>query len=248
MQNGKINNQTLYSRKKLIHLGILWATLIGVVALNMLLYLFDITAWLRYTVMFISLIGMVIVLIVEKTRIAYFDMEHRYHLLLSKQVGVTKTNCQFDSNWLRKLTELGFTLASSNPQFSVYYRLTKRLSKRTLMKSGLLEFVTIIHQNEFDFYHEKLDKVYQKVWEQNQKTSKLNKQISIQFKKYDQLSTEVIKDLTKIIAYKEGDNYLININCGFEPNGRKLYYLHAEHYAPNQYYQYTVDLIQQITT
>jgi len=248
MQNGKINNVAFYSRKKLIHLGILWVTLTGVVTLNILLNVFNIIEWLRYTIMFFTLIGLVIVLMVEKARISYFDMEHRYHLLLSKQVGIVKTNCQFDSNWLRKLAELGFLLEKSNQQFSVYYRLTKQLSKRTLTKTSLLEFITIIHQNEFDFYHDKLDKVYQDVWQQNQKTNKLNKQISIQFKKYDKLSNEVVKDLTKVIAYKEGNNYLININCGFDSNLSKLYYLHSDSYAPNQYYQYAVDLIKQITT
>ena len=110
----------------------------------------------------------------------------------------------------------------------------------------MLELITIIHSDKIDFYADVIEQEYKKIWFNFEKEKKLNKQISIQIKKFENIDDELKNELNRIIAYKEGDNYLININCGFISSINHFYFLHSDSYSPNVYYKYAVESIKDL--
>ena len=99
-----------------------------------------------------------------------------------------------------------------------------------------------------DLYDSKLEAEYKKLWQRHEKEQHLNKQVILQFRLVEKLDQKTKEDLNRIISYREGDNYLITVNCGYVLKTNKVYYLHADKYAPNAYYRYAVNEIKKLIT
>lgn len=247
MQNGKINKSLkYYSKRKAQHLIMLWALFFVVVIVNIVVFLTIKSGLIKTLVLFITLVGLFILLLFEKSLISHYSLQHRYYLLLSKQEKTLKTKSDFSISWLNSLREEGFKQAVNNNKYTIFYRISKSITKRSFFKTQALEFLTIFHDNKVDLYADELENEYRTIWFTHEKENRLNKQIIIQIKKYSHFNEEVKNELDKIIMYKEGDNYLITINCGYISNEGKLYFLHSNNYHPNLYYKYTVDLIKKL--
>ncbi len=243
----QVSNTNELRRKKNFYLILVWASLAIVVTAIILLYQFNASELIITIVEFLSVVYMVIVVFLSRSRVAYYDMNYRYAKLLENKAGVMLTSCEFDQSWLNKLNHEGFIKYLDDDRLSIYYRIRSSLTKRIIGKSNLLEMVTIVKNNDIDFYADLINDEYKKIWEYNQKQHRLNKQVIIQFKKYKSFNETIEQDLEKIICYKEGDNYLININCGYFSDKHQLYYLHADNYAPNLYYHHGAELIKSLT-
>ena len=227
-----------FSKRKIFHLIFIWFSLLIMIFINIMLYVWSENGLINNLVMFISLIMMFVIIFVEKPIISDLDMKHRYHKLLESRNDSISTNCLFDLRFLDSICYKGYTLHISNEFYTIYYRIKDSLSKKSFIKTGMLELITIIHSDKIDFYADVIEQEYKKIWFNFEKEKKLNKQISIQIKKFENIDDELKNELNRIIAYKEGDNYLININCGFISSINHFYFLHSDSYSPNVYYKY----------
>lgn len=247
MPSGKTSKLVhFYSKKKLVYLAYLWATLIISIGVVGILFIFKVPELVLAIVAFILLIITFLMIIYCKSKLSYFDMMHRYQLLLDSSKGLEKTNCKFDSTWILDLQRKGLSLFSDETNFSIYYKINDSLAKKTLVKTRVIEIVTIIKNNKIDLFANEIEAVYKKLWLKHEKQYHLNKQVIIQFAKYQSFDDSIKTDLNRIISFKDKDNYLIQINCGYFSNSQSVYYLHSDVYAPNAYYKYAVDEIKEI--
>ncbi|MDD3171110.1 MAG: hypothetical protein PHO86_02195 [Bacilli bacterium] len=236
-----------YFRKKVYYLLLVWFSLFISIGIVILMYLLEIKEIITSLVVFFLLVYLLFMLFFCKTKITFYDMQQRYQELLKKSVGSIKTNCKFDNNWLKFLEKHNYQLFVNNSNVTIYFKIEKSLSKKTFISTSLIEIVTIIKKQELDAYTDQIEDELKKLWAIYEKEYHLNKQIIMQFKKYNNFSEDIKKELDRIISYKEGDNYLININCGYIENEAELYFLHSNEYYPNRYYKYAVDIIKEIT-
>ena len=247
MQDGKKNSLLKqYSNKKILYLGIAWGAVLITVLVIGILMIAQVDQYLISAIALILLLVLVFVIIHCKVRISFYDMHYRYHKLLALSNKADKTTCRFNNDWLDSLRKLGYTIASDQEKFVVYYRFADSISRRSITKTKILEIVTIIRDNVIDSYDDRIDAVYKKLWLTNYKTNKLSSQVILQFRKYKSFNEDIKNDLDKIIAYKERSNYLVSINCGYFEDNQLFYYLHSDQYSPNLYYQYANDRIKTI--
>ncbi|MDD3123444.1 MAG: hypothetical protein PHC62_08045 [Candidatus Izemoplasmatales bacterium] len=235
-----------YSKKLLLYLSLVWGSLIVSAAIVATLYFTNVSELIISIVIFVLFIYLFFVLLISKAKISFYDLQHRYRLLLDHSIGLENTACNFDNTWIESLLKHGYTNYLNKSDFAIYYKITKSLSKRTFIKTNVIEIICIVRNNKLDFYANEIEKEFKNLWMKFEKDNRLNKQVIIQFKKYDSY-TEVIKaDLDRIISYKEGDNYLVNINCGYFTENKSIYYLHSDRYYPSVYYKKAVDTIKEI--
>jgi hypothetical protein len=183
-----------------------------------------------------------------KAKISFYDLRQRYQLLLDKSKGLEKTDCQFDNQWLDSLQKHGYQSVVNGNNYAIFYSIKKSLSKKSFLKTNFIEIVSIIRNPSLDFYATEIENEFKNLWIDLEKKYRLNKQVIIHFKKFDSFDVKVKNDLDRIVSYREGDNYLININCGFFPGEKSLYYLHSDKYYPNIYYKHAVETIKEIVT
>ncbi len=244
MANGKTVKYN--ARKKLHWLLLLWAAFLGSIGIIAVLFLVNVPDSVKWLGTLIALIMSLIMVFYCKPYINYYDMHHRYELLLATNIGTVETNCQFNQDWIEQFSIKGYQMHVDNELFQIWYRFKKSLARKTFIKTQLIEIVTIIKNKSIDLYDSRIEKEYKKLWQRFEKEQHLNKQIILQFKKLDDLDDKVKEDLNRIISYREGDNYLISINCGYYPQTNEVYYLHSSKFAPNAYYRYAVSQIEDI--
>lgn len=247
MQNGSISNsEKQYSRKKVLYLLLLWGTLIFSGLIVLILYLAHVDELIISLVLFVLLVAVFIMLFHCKTRISFYDIQQRYQRLLSRRKGIEKTKCLFDDRWIDALALHGYKLETDQPNFAIYYKIKKSVVKKSFVQTNLLEVLCIVRDPNLDFYDQAIEAAFKKLWFRFEKDHHLNKQIILQFKKVAALDETTIENLNRIIAYKEGDNYLININCGYCPSTNSVYYLHSDQFHPNLYYKVAVETIEEL--
>lgn len=248
MRSGKITNlEKEYSKKKIKYLVLAWISLLVSIAIVLTMFLLHANENIIFIVIFFLLICLFFILFFFKVKISFYDMQQRYQLLLKKSLGIIKTNCRFDNDWLVFLKESNYKQFVENSMFTIFFKIEKSITKKTFIRTNLIEIITIVKNVNLGFYDDQIESEYKKIWESHEKDHRLNKQIIIQFKKYDGFNDKIKNELDRIISYKEGDNYLININCGYIEGEESLYFLHSDKYYPNTYYKYAVDLIKKIT-
>lgn len=199
-------------------------------------------------IILLLLVALLVLVLWIKPRAMYHGMQYRYFTLLDKSVGLISVKETFDASWLNRLVNLKFQFTHKSDQFDVLYRISDSVEKRLLSKSRILEIITIVKDNEIDFYSDLIEAEYKKLWVEHEAKQKISKQVILQFKKYEKFTEEAKEELDQIIAFREGKNFLVTINCGYVANEQKLYFLHALNYYPNLYYKYGCELIFAITT
>lgn len=247
MANGKISNPVKYhARKKAYWLLLLWAVFLASIGTIAVLFIVNIPESVRWLGTLIALIISLIMVFVCKPYINYYDMKHRYELLLSTNIGAVETTCRFNQDWLNKFSANGYRLHVDYELFQIWYRFNKSIARKTFVKMQLIEIVTVIKNKSIDLYDSRIEKEYKKLWQRFEKEQHLNKQIILQFRQVDDLDDKTKDDLNRIISYREGDNYLITVNCGYYPKTNQVYYLHSNKFSPNAYYRYAVSQIEEI--
>ncbi|MBN2299661.1 MAG: hypothetical protein JXC31_00570 [Acholeplasmataceae bacterium] len=198
-------------------------------------------------VVFVLIVILFLTLFYCKSKISYYDMKQRYQLLLQSSKGLEPTTCKFDNNWLLRLKQNHYAMFLDNPNFTIYYKIEKSISKKTFIKTHVIQILTIIKNSDLDLFSNQIELEYKSLWMKFEKEYRLNKQVIIQFVKYKSFDDTIKNNLDRIISYKEGDNYMIHINCGYFIDSQSIYYLHSDTYYPNIYYKYAIDNIKDNT-
>ena len=240
-------NANYFNKKRKQTLGFAFLSNFVVASIVILMLIFQVETTYFTLVSFLLLIGLLVVIFILKPKAMFYSMHFRYHTLLANSVNPYKVNTKFDIDWINSLIRLKFQYGAKRDHYDVLYRISKPVERSAFHSNHILEIITIIKDNQLDFYCDALNDEYKRLWIEHQAKYRISKQVIIQFKKYETFSEEIKNDLDRIIAFNEGSNYLISINCGYFEKSKSNYYLHSNNYYPNLYYKYTVDTIKTIT-
>jgi cell division protein FtsL len=232
-------------RKHIRLLALLSVGFVAIIAIVMTILKVETTYFTLIS--FFLLIGLLVVIFILKPKLMFYAMHYRYHMLLANSNQPQKVKTKFDSEWIDNLLKLKFQYGAKHDYFDVFYRITKPIERSAFHANHILEIITVIKDNNMDFYSDQLNDEYKRLWVEHQAKYRISKQVIMQFKKYDDYHDSIKDDFDRVIAFNEGSNYFISINCGYFQNQRTLYYLHSDLFYPNLYYKYAVDLIKQIT-
>ena len=109
-------------------------------------------------------------------------------------------------------------------------------------------FITIAKTPSFDFYSEDIDKAMQAVYINNKHIQKTNKQITLQFKKFDKFDDEVEKEVEQAIVFKSGKQRLINLTVAYIDELQAVCFLNPKNKFPNKYVYYACQEIKRVSS
>lgn len=250
MPNGnRSKNLKSLAFKKRLYLLILWALLLITILSVVLIYTFNQNV---DTATLAALLGLVITFIgltFLKPRIQFTDMQYRYFKLLSEARPAISTTCLFDEVWLEKLRLKKYKLIRDDSDATILMRIIDQPYKGKFLtpKRQAMEIINILKKPQLDLYAKSLSDYFYELWQKNGGGRKLDKQFILQFKKIEKLSPKTREDLNRVVAISERNSALITINVGYIPSLKKVYFLHADRYFPNQGYKYAVELIKELT-
>lgn len=247
----KIKPQTAeakhYNKKRITLVVAALLSVAIVLVTSIILFFIDIDIRHSSLIVILLLIGLLILVLWIKPKVMYYSMQYRYLLLLENAYKPYKVRETFDQKWLDKIILSGFQYAYKHDVFDVLFRIRKTLEKKVFRTYHTLEMITIIKDNDIDFYSDLIEEQYRKIWIEHEAKKRISKQVIIQFKMYDTFTEDIKADLDRVIIFREGINYLISVNCGYFKDDQEIYFLHSNTYFPNLYYKYTVDRLKELT-
>lgn len=245
IQSNKQADSFNRKRKQIVFLALASTILVAIIVIVM--SVLKVESVYITLVSFFLLIALLIVIFILKPRAMYYSMHYRYQTLLANSIRPYAIKENFDMAWIEKILRYKFQYGAKHDGFDVLYRISKPAERSAFNTNKVLEIIAVIKDNDLDFYSDAINDDYKRIWTECQEQHGISKQVIIQFKKYDQYSETIKEDLDRIISFREGSNYLITINCGYFEKENQIYFLHSDHYFPNLYYKYAVDLIKTLT-
>lgn len=197
-------------------------------------------------VIMLVLVGLLVVIFLIKPKLMFVSLRHKYMLLLSFAEKPYKINETFNTKWIENVLKMGFQYSTRTEDFDVLFRISKPVEKKIFDFSNMLEIITIFKNNNHDFYSDNLHNAYKTLWVNHNNKKHINKQVIIQIKNYDKISSEIIEKLNEVTLFSEGKNHLITINIGYFRSSQTVYYLHSDKYYPNVYYKYGINQIKDL--
>jgi len=244
----KENNYQTYRRKRNLFLFLL-------IVPTILLFSSLITFYYLETILLDTLITIYLPLLlldfglifIIQPRIALYSMYVDYSLLTKDKIEPIKTKRKlFTQNWIDTFTENGYVVSQNYPSHLLMYKFHKKLPE-IVGSDKTLVFITIAKSPSFDFYSEEIDKAMQAVYLNNEQFQHVNKQITIQFKKFDTFSDEVVKEVEQAIIYKSGKQRLINLTVAYLEDEQSIYSLCPEKRFPNKFVYFACKEIKRLS-
>jgi hypothetical protein len=246
---GKVDNSLLNKTKRSRDLYLLYVYLPLIILIPLFLLLYY---PLQVNINTISLIYLPVLMIYFvfvislRNKISAFSMTYKYLLMIKDSIGMTKISSKiFTQSWIDKFSSMGYTLFSDYSTHQIYYQFTKKLTGIANRGSVLL-LIIISKTNNFDFYSTEVDKQIETLYMTQRNNKRIRKQITFQFIKQEENNLNIIDDMNKIICFKSGDNYLVNINVGYFYNTNEIYYLCPKRKYPNAYYFFACQEIKRM--
>ncbi len=236
-----------YKDKKVMWLLLLWVATFTFILAILLSLTFKLALIYSSLLYLVFAIGLFMLTAITRVKVAYFDMYHRYYLLLNCANPPVATKQLFDQNWLTKITKDDFILYYQSDSFDIYYKISPNLTRKNFAHN-ILECLAIIKSKQINLHHELLDKKYSEILSTNFKKEKINQQIIYQFKTYPEYTKDIKNELDQVIIFKQKKQCLIKINCGIFLKQNLVYYLNSNKYSPNIYYKYAVDELKALTS
>jgi len=235
-----------FNRKRVGALIVVLASISVVAIISLILVLLKVETVYTTLITFFLLIGLLFIVFSFKPKVMYYAMQYRYHLLLANSIMPYIVNEKFNKKWIDSLIADHFVYGYKHDVVDILFKVSKPVERSAFHNNHVLEIITVIKDNSIDFYSDLLNDQYKKIWNEYQAKYRISKQVILQFKKYNSFNEEIKTDLDRVIAFREGTNYLITINCGYFEKEQTVYYLHSDTYYPNLYYKYAVENIKAI--
>jgi len=242
-----LKNKKMFKKKRDLSLFLLIAATIVLLVSFLLLYFVAKIDINLLTTIYLLLAGALFILVFfMRLKIAFYIMNYKYYSMLSDDMPniKLKKNILTDS-WLQNIFSKGFERLSEDLEHLFLYQFYKKLPG-TVSSGKVLVLINIAKSPAYDFYSSEVDKEVEKLYASTQNSKRVRKQITIQFKKYDQISELERHEIDKIINYKIGDNCIINISVGYSEETKEIYFLRPKKIYPNAYYFYATKLIKEL--
>lgn len=242
------NNEKLrmYRRKRNLFLFFLILPLVILIPLFfILMYAVKVNFDLLITIYFVLAIIYFVLIIFLRGKVQLYAMNYSYLLMIeTKKQPQSIDRKIFTRNWLYDLSDMGYILAKNTAKFQIYYQYFKKDSKLDIKQTLII--IILAKRPDLDFYDTEVDLEIAEIHRSLRK-SKVRRQITLQFKRYDSLNKKVQNEIDQIINYRQGPNYMINITVGYDSESDLIYFLEPKKKYPNKYYYFACNYIREIT-
>lgn len=195
-----------------------------------------------YLVVALGIGGLIFVL---RSKMAVILMQYYYFVMLNDDLGVLPITKQlFTKSWLESWEAKGYHELSSDLHHIAYYQYFNKLS--TKFRSSRTLIVIVVAKSElFDFYGSTIEDGIQGLLSSHKEYRKVNKVITLQFQKFSEFNADSKEKIDKIINFKQGEQYLINLTIGYFPETSEIYYLRPKKVYPNALYFHACQMIKE---
>lgn len=195
---------------------------------------------------FIALI-LVAVFIYFREYFSLLDMKYKYLNMVNNKRGPYNLKEEvLTQAWIDSLVKNeGFKLSSDAKDYSIYYKYIKSDREVAVIKKAMLVLV-IAKNSNVNFYDDEIDRKIKRVY-QNSEYDKTEKHIVLQFKKYDELTDEAVREIDQIINFKSNRFHAVQIICGYIPTTKQIYFLEPKRKYPTKFYFYACNQIKKYT-
>ncbi|MDX1357743.1 MAG: hypothetical protein R3232_02815 [Clostridia bacterium] len=225
-----------YKRKRNLILFLLFFPAMVIIGSAIAFYFLEIIKLTHLTAIYLPLIiADLIVVFFLTPKLHLYNMYVSYSELTLNEPHFLKAGMQlFTTSWIDQLKSDGYELVQEDMTHLLLCKFYKKLphipnSDKTLV------FITIAKNNNFDFYGDTIDNGMQVVYMKNKKYQRINKQITLQFKKYDIIDEEANTEIESAILYHGGNQILINLSFGYQKEKTAVYCLNPNDRYPNKY-------------
>lgn len=180
-------------------------------------------------------IGYLILIFNLIPKLYYNKMYADYTRLLINEPQILECrNKLFTTAWIDQIKRDGYDLVQEDMKHILLCKYYKKLpgissSDRTLA------FIVIAKTDSFDFYGDEIDNGVQAFYMKHKDYEKIDKRVTLQFKKYDQLDEQAIEEIEKAILYQAGKQVLINLSFVYNSDKQSLSGLNPNGFYPNRY-------------
>ena len=232
-------NLAYYKKKRNIFLFFAFLPLIIFIGMWVLLgVLLDIRSDILLSISLPLIIGYTFYLYILRDKISYFTMYYEYHYMMDHQIGPIKTHgALFTPSWLTAFDNDGFVKLANTNDFLIYQQFHHKL--KDIANSGYTVVNIVVAKHEdVDFYDPKIDSIIQQSFEAYKYKQRVKRSITIQFKRYPELTEQIRDEIMKVINFKHYQQHIVNITVGYFHEDKKVYFLCPKHRYPNRYYFY----------
>jgi hypothetical protein len=225
-----------YKRKRNFILFLLLAPALVIIGSALVFYFLETLELTHLVTIYLPLIiADFIVIFMVAPKLSMYNMYVAYSQLTLNQPHFLKTGKQlFTTSWIGQLKADGYELVQEDLTHLLLCKFYKKLPHLPNSDNTLV-FITIAKNNGFDFYSEDIDNGMQAVYMRNKKYQKINKQITLQFKKYDIIDERANTEIESAILYQNGKQILINLSFGYQKEKASVYCLNPNGRYPNKY-------------
>ncbi|AIO18374.1 hypothetical protein KQ51_00489 [Candidatus Izimaplasma bacterium HR1] len=244
----KEDNYKKYRRKRNTYLFLLIVPTTVIISGLLIFYGFSIVDIQTLATIFfpLLLIDFIKIMIISP-KISLYSMYAEYALLTLEEQEPRKTTKKlFTTSWIKQIKNDGFIVAQDYPTHMLLYKYHNKIEGLANSDKTLV-FVNIAKNESFDFYNEEIDKAMQAVYITNKEFQKTNKQITLQFKKYNQLDDEVKADIESAVLYRSGKQRLINLTIGYLDDIQSIYCICPTKRFPNKYVYFACQEIKRLS-
>lgn len=249
MQCGKKMNKKIKKFRKKKNSLILIVLLISgaLIAFYSLAHVYEfISKDLLNTIYIFVLFGYLFFVVKIKNTITYYNYQYNYLLMLNEDLPpINTTQTLFDNKWRQTLSEKGLELHEKTSELEIYYIFASKDNQFKQLNRTMISIV-INHSDKLDLYDDKIQQSIKRIYEKNEKQTKVKNEIIIHFKTYETLDDKSKEEIQKIIAFKQDLFSITNITVGFIKDINKVYYLRPEKRFPNKQYYLTCELIKEL--
>jgi hypothetical protein len=128
----------------------------------------------------------------------------------------------------------GYELVQEDMKHLLLCKYYKKLPDVSSSDSTLV-FIAIAKRFDFDFYSDEIDQGIQALYMNHQDYGKVSKRITLQFKKYDTIKEEALKEIEKVILYEAGRQTMVNLSFFYDGKEDKMLSLSPGNWYPNRY-------------
>ena len=235
-----MNSKQVIKKRNLILIGFVLVTAIFITAIT--LVFIRVTDYNLMTLINIILVFVlsVISLAFRNTLYSYNNMVRIANLVLKQAKPVNYTqNIVFDQSLI---SPKEYTVFTKNDNYVIYYKHELDETIR-VKKIWRLYIIMILKKPQLDFYDKTLHDEIAKLEVSFPKKELPTKYIILGFKEFDQVSDQVVKDLSEVVSYTQNRQTYTQVNVGLVKSMQKAYFLYSDIYYPTRYYQIAVDLI-----
>jgi hypothetical protein len=195
-----------------------------------------------YLIVALGIGGLIFVL---RSRMAVILMQYYYFVMLNDNLGLIPITRQlFTKSWLESWEAKGYKELSSDLNHLAYYQYFTKISSK--FRSSRTLIVIVVAKNEtFDFYGNTIEEGIQSLLASHKEYRKVNKVITLQFQKFTEFNADNKEKIDKIINFKQGEQYLINLTIGYFPQTSEIYYLRPKKVYPNALYYHACQMISE---